>query len=68
MTTYLAFMRDMIREAREDFDMRAAPLLVEADSSIIDFAVSVRTAIGEISTDEAIDALKRYKVGYAPSP
>ena len=60
---YATLMREMCAVSRAEFRRRAAPYLVDADVSTKTFADSLEKAIGEVSPDAALDALRRYRLG-----
>ncbi len=60
----LGVMRDMLADARAEFRRQAEPLLLDdvgKDAELRTFFKSVEAAIGECSTEQALDALRRRK-------
>jgi hypothetical protein len=57
---FVSVARSMIDAARADFKLRAHELLVEADEEAKIHALSLEKAVGEVSADDALEALRRY--------
>ena len=60
MNPYLGLMRAMSGLARDEFREAAKPYLL--DDELRTFAVALEKAIGEISPDEALTALRKMAV------
>ena len=61
---YIMLMRAMYADARICFREMAEPLIDGPDTQ--EFVDSLALAIGEVSPDEAVEALRRWKVEKEP--
>lgn len=54
-------LRQVIIDARQRFIRDAEIVTRDADTETVAFAVSLTNAIGEVSPDEALEALRKFK-------
>lgn len=61
---HLALARQMIADAREDYRVRANRIVAGRAVEIVRFAATLERAVGEVSVDQALEALRKFAADF----